>query len=193
MYIDISEIAPYIIVLVLSLAFFVFFIYMGVKSSKIKKQVKKEIQTMKGRLNAQESCLMTHVYGLDLPEDASCHVCICPDRFVFVRNQTDINLLYEKVTDVSIKTNTEIQTHYTSSAGGAVGGALLFGPLGAIIGGRTKKKKDISSTSYLIISYNKGEAVDHICFVVSNFSFAQKCVKAFQSSPSFLTKKTIDL
>lgn len=39
-----------------------------------------------------------------------------------------------------IKTDKEIQQQYVSSVGGAVGGAVLFGPLGAITGGRAKKK-----------------------------------------------------
>ncbi|MEH2944892.1 hypothetical protein VSQ32_19130 [Lachnospiraceae bacterium KK002] len=45
-----------------------------------------------------------------------------------------------KITDMCIKTDKEIQQQYVSSVGGAVGGAVLFGPLGAITGGRAKKK-----------------------------------------------------
>ena len=40
-------------------------------------------------------------------------------------------------------TNEQISKQAVSSAGGAVAGAVLFGPLGAIIGGRAKGVKII--------------------------------------------------
>ena len=50
-------------------------------------------------------------------------------------------LLKEKITDVTMTNDIEIQKNNVSSIGGAVSGAILFGALGAIIGGRAKNKK----------------------------------------------------
>lgn len=46
--------------------------------------------------------------------------------------------------------------------GGAVGGAVLFGPLGAIIGGRAKKKTDKTVHLCLIITYMTDNEVKYI-------------------------------
>lgn len=62
------------------------------------------------------------------------------DRYIFTSGTMNFELEKSKITDMCIKTDKEIQQQYVSSVGGAVGGAVLFGPLGAITGGRAKKK-----------------------------------------------------
>ena len=47
----------------------------------------------------------------------------------------------------------EVISKTTSSAGGAVAGAMLFGPLGAAIGGRAKTSNTYKFTDYLIFTY----------------------------------------
>ena len=96
-----------------------------------------------------------HVNGLPIPENVLCEVFSYPDRIDFKSGTTEIKLPKEKITDISIKTDTEIQQQLVSSAGGAIAGAMLFGSLGAIIGGRVKTKKVKTTTNYLIITYKR--------------------------------------
>ena len=102
-----------------------------------------------------------HVNGLPIPENVLCEVFSYPDRIDFKSGTTEIKLPKEKITDISIKTDTEIQQQLVSSAGGAIAGAMLFGSLGAIIGGRVKTKKVKTTTNYLIITYNLNSALNY--------------------------------
>lgn len=126
-----------------------------------------------------------HVNGLPIPENVLCEMFSYPDRIDFKSGTTEIKLPKEKITDISIKTDTEIQQQLVSSAGGAIAGAMLFGPLGAIIGGRVKTKKVKTTTNYLIITYKSENELKYIGFdIQNNPSSADKLVKEFQKSNS---------
>lgn len=126
-----------------------------------------------------------HVNGLPIPKNVLCEVFSYPDRIDFKSGTTEIKLPKEKITDISIKTDTEIQQQLVSSAGGAIAGAMLFGSLGAIIGGRVKTKKVKTTTNYLIITYKSENELKYIGFdIQNNPSSADKLVKEFQKSNS---------
>lgn len=126
-----------------------------------------------------------HVNGLPIPENVLCEVFSYPDRIDFKSGTTEIKLPKEKITDISIKTDTEIQQQLVSSAGGAIAGAMLFGSLGAIIGGRIKTKKVKTTTNYLIITYKSENELKYIGFdIQNNPPSADKLVKEFQKSNS---------
>ena len=61
-------------------------------------------------------------------------------------------------------------------------GAMMFGPLGAMIGGRAKTKKVIKTTQYLIITYlNQQGEISFIGFDSTyNFRSARKLVDEFR-------------
>ena len=117
-----------------------------------------------------------HISGLPIVEDTLCEVFSFPDRIDFKAGTTEITLSKNKITDISIKTDTEIQNQAVSSVGGAVG---------AIIGGRAKDKKVKTVTNYLIITYSNDGDVKFIVFDTKNNSqSADKLVKEFQKSGS---------
>lgn len=109
-----------------------------------------------------------HMAGLPMAEGAEIFVYRCKDKVVFERNQDTIELEINKVRDILIKTDVEIQKSYVSSAGGAVGGYVLFGPLGAMIGGRAKEKKSTTVEKYLIFAYEKENDLNYISMEVTN-------------------------
>ena len=122
-----------------------------------------------------------HVDGLPIPENTLCEVKSFTDRVEFKAGTTSIKLARKKITDMSIKTDTEIQSQAVSSIGGAIAGSVMFGTLGAIIGGRAKNKKVKTTTKYLIITYTgeQGE-LKYIGFDIKNNSLsASKLVKEF--------------
>ena len=126
-----------------------------------------------------------HISGLPIVEDTLCEVYSFPDRLDFKAGTTEITLPKDKITDMSIKTDTEIQNQAVSSVGGAVAGAMLFGAIGAVIGGRAKNKKVKTVTKYLIITYLGDTEPKFIIFdIKNNPQSADKLVKEFQKTDS---------
>ncbi|PAE20498.1 hypothetical protein CHH80_10825 [Bacillus sp. 7504-2] len=115
-------------------------------------------------------CIMAkHMAGLPLAEGAEVFIYRCPNKVIFERNQDTIELNIDKVRDILIKTDVEIQKSYSSSVGGAVGGYVLFGPLGAMVGGRRKEKESTVTEEFLIFSYiTKENKQEYISFDVTN-------------------------
>lgn len=185
-------IMPYIITIVILLCFAIFCFRMAIVTSKIKKQGKQTRQNKIRELNSKLDGEFFHTIGLSLPEKTYCHVYLCNDKVVIEGNGIAFNLLNDKIIDVSLKTNREIEKVYVSSAGGAVGGALLFGPLGAFVGGRVKEKRNTKTTTYLIFTYDKDGNPDYIAFNVGlNSIKAIKFVDNFRNNNGI--KKEITL
>ena len=119
-----------------------------------------------------------HVNGLPLAENLLCEVFSYPDRIEFKAGTTNIKLAREKITDMCLKFDTEIQNQAVSSIGGAIAGGVMFGTLGAIIGGRAKNKKVKTTTQYY--TGEQGE-LKYIGFdIKNNPPSAAKLVKEFR-------------
>lgn len=160
--------------------------------SKARKIQKNQIQEMKNN-GASIVAAFNHFNGLPLAEGALCQVVSFPDKLIFKSGGIDFDLEKSRITDICIKSETEIQQQYVSSAGGAVAGAVMFGALGALIGGRAKKKTTRTITSYLIITYMKDEEVKYIAFdVLNQFNVANRFVKEFKDN-NIQGQKTISL
>jgi hypothetical protein len=126
-----------------------------------------------------------HVAGLPISQGAECEILYNNEKFAFSGAGVKFNLPVRRVLDVAVKTDTEIQKAYVSSVGGAVGGAVLFGPLGAIIGGRSKQKKTKKVTYYFVLTYKKeDESIDYISFEIKErvHSAAVAAEKFFRSN-----------
>lgn len=148
------------------------------KSSKSKKQQQeKPVQS-----HVSIYICLPHVHGLPLAENVFCGISSYPDKITFHSGTTEINLARSKITNMCVRTDTEIQEQAVSSAGGAVAGAIMFGPLGAVIGGRAKTKKVKTTTHYLIITYlNNQEEISHIGFDATKDIFTvNKLVNEFR-------------
>lgn len=139
----------------------------------------------KTKVNSERlsTSLVKHFTGLPLAEGTNCKIQHNPNDFSFAASGNIFSLSNDKITDMCIKTDAEIQRQYVSSVGGAVGGAVLFGPIGAMIGGRTKEKKMTSITHYLIITYLKDGQVSYICFEINEIDKIQKWINEFQQCP----------
>lgn len=131
------------------------------EASKARKERKAAGITVEGQLK--------HVNGLPIAENQVCKVVSYPDKYEITASGVSFNLPKDRVTDICIKTDVEIQKQAVSSIGGAVAGAVLFGPLGAIIGGRAKDRKVKTTSKYLIFTYMKDEEVKYIGFVLDDF------------------------
>lgn len=139
----------------------------GVYTNPISSEEKNKRENRKEELNAKKAITLPHFYGLPLAEGSMCNLFLCDNKIVIECKGTTFNLDKDKIIDVASKTETEIKKSYVSSAGGAIGGAALFGPLGAIIGGRVKEKTDKQEKEYFIFTYKDKEENKYISFLVN--------------------------
>lgn len=141
-------------------------IIMGIRKSRKKRKANKDAIRQSGILSYT---VFHHVDGLPIPENIECEVKSYTDRIEFKAGTTKIKLARKKITDMCLKFDTEIQNQAVSSVGGAIAGGVMFGTLGAIIGGRVKNKKVATTTQYLIITYTgeQGE-LKYIGFDIKN-------------------------
>jgi len=177
----IGEMLPFFIVIGVLTLFIIFCVRMFVVTSKAKKEGKKKMKNLKNQ-GLSVYAAFHHVNGLPLAENLLCEVFSYPDRIEFKAGTTNIKLAREKITDMCLKFDTEIQNQAVSSIGGAMAGGVMFGTLGAIIGGRAKNKKVKTTTQYLIITYTgeQGE-LKYIGFdIKNNPPSAAKLVKEFR-------------
>lgn len=138
---------------------------------------KKEPSHRRGRAQPRPlfSGRFTHAGGLNLPPDTPCTVSYFPDRLVIYAMGQDFTLGHSRIVSVSTRTAADIQKQYVSSAGGAVAGAMMLGPLGALIGGRTKAKYTRTETRFLIFAYrgkDDGKELDYIILEYSPFNLS---------------------
>ena len=180
-----AELMAYLGILVVLLFMLVICIRMIKITTKARRDSKNKLAESMREIGATDVSDFVHVDGLGLPDGVICQIFTCPDAFVMQRNEMRFRLLYSRIIDATCKTETELQTNYVSSVGGAIGGAYLFGPVGAMIGGRAKKKQDRTVHRYLIFAYDKEGATKFLTFdCTNNVLQAQKVLQAYDANRS---------
>lgn len=170
----------------------IIFALIGLKVSALlpKDKEKKERLEETGYLESTNLVLES---GLSISEKVLCKLTYYKDKLIIEGSGVTYNLPTDRLIDMDIKSNVEIETFYNSSIGGAVGGAAVLGTLGAIIGGRRKKKKIRKTEYFLVITYDKDDEVNFVVFNIDkNPLKARKFVKIFKKS-GIRHEKTIDL
>lgn len=178
-----GEIGPLFVLIGVLILFLIFCIVMFIKTSQARKIAMKQQANMLAEKNATIVGKFQHVNGLPVAEGVSCLIASRVDKYEISANGITFDLEKNKVTDICIKTDVDIQKHYVSSVGGAVGGAFLFGPVGAMIGGRAKEKRTSKVFSYLIFTYTSDEEIKHVGFDVTyNLQNAQEFISEFKAT-----------
>ncbi len=135
-----------------------------------------------------------HINGLPFAEGIFCLIHLQTDGIKITGNNMELTLNDQKILNMCVKTDVEIQKQYTSSIGGAVAGGVLFGPVGAIIGGRTQEKKTKTTHYYLIITYKKDNEVQYIGFDMSTSpGVVRKFVNEFSIGRENTVAESIEL
>lgn len=120
--------------------------------------------------------------GLPVPEDTLCQIYYFDDHVEVVAGGVEYTLRMEKIQSVSIETSGKTQTQFVSSAGGAMLGAAVAGPIGAAFGGRVKEKSKTTITSYLVFSYiNKDGDVAYMAFDATHTPKCRDMAQLFQA------------
>ena len=103
--------------------------------------------------------------GLPVAEGTLCQIYYFDDCLEIVAAGVEYTLKMEQVQDISIQTQSNVQSQFVSSSGGAILGAAIAGPVGAAVGGRVKEKKTQKRVSYMVITYtDKSGSVANIVF-----------------------------
>lgn len=164
----------------------VFMFRKGTPEGKVRAQEKATLKAQRAQKKRDEieawvrGIDAAHMDGLPLSEGAPCSLTYEETALHIKGGGNTFNLALHKITDIDIKTDVEIQKAYISSAGGALGGAMLFGALGAIIGGRVKEKTTRSCENYLIVTYTAEEKVNYMSFKIPDVYRARQFMQLVQ-------------
>ena len=130
---------------------------------------------------------LLHKFGLPILENSKCEVFSYADKIEFKSRTTVVTLARDKITDMAIKTYTQVRHQLVSSAGDAIAGAMAFGSIGASIGGRIRNEKIITSTKYLFITYTDNRRrISYLCFDITTYPenmskyYASELVREFK-------------
>lgn len=125
-----------------------------------------------------------HCTGLPIAEDIDCTLYAFSDKLVLSASGADFAINFDKVTDIQYLSEKDVQHIVHSSVSGAIAGSLLFGTLGAIIGGRAKTKTQTSYSYYLIITYKNtnDELAVMALECLNNISFPEKFIQEFRDN-----------
>ena len=135
---------------------------------------------------------LTFVYGLPLMQGIMCKVKSTPGEIIIEAQGTVFKLDKSKIASITIEKNISTHTQTYSSAGGALAGAIMFGAVGAAIGGRAKTKQITEKKKYIVITYSDNEnSVKNIIF---DYNGGVGLVLDFKASPKLsVTGNTVQL
>lgn len=136
-------------------------VYYVVRTTKINKARRQEFLKRTGCVKMGE---MPHICGLPVIKGAMCQVGINNQEFVFQKEDKLITLPLNRVIDVGVKNKEEIRSYYVSNAGTAIAGGMMFGEIGALLGGQPEKVTETIRSQFFIIIYHDGNSVSTLMF-----------------------------
>lgn len=107
-------------IVVILLIFILLCLFMVYYTSHQKSKTKKNINNLMNERNATLFVTLSHFYGLPVAQNTITQILSCPNEYEFLANNTSFKLSKEKVTDISITTDVDIQKNNVSSIGGAI-------------------------------------------------------------------------
>ncbi len=144
---------------------------------------KKSIKEGRDARGASFSAKFKHATGLPIAQSDLVDLYVCENHLAIESSAAKSKLDYERIRDASIVSSTEIINQRVSSIGGAVAGAVIFGPLGAIIGGRSKNHKTKKIDKFLVVVYDKKDNLEQLAFSIEDATAelnAQKLIAAIK-------------
>lgn len=140
-----------IFMVVIFLALIIYSIWYYAKEKDAESKNKEELKLKMNEYNSIFTTKINHICGLPLVENSECIINLCEDRIVIESSGNIYKLQKDKIKDMNIKTSKEVQ----NSLSGAVGGAMLLGPIGAFLYGTTAEFH-----RFFIIIYKNKENID---------------------------------
>ncbi len=164
--------------------------FLGEKTTYYKNPLERELGlTTKSESEIFALMSAKHISGLPVAEGVPVKIAANRERILFVHNSQEMSLSAEKIQDVSIKTDAEIQSSYVSSIGNALLGAHFFGAAGAVIGGQAREKRTIIETHFLVVAYLKQGEPAYLSFQIENLQCANAICAFFNSKATPLPQR----
>ncbi len=173
---------------------FLFEKYFDAKSGKTeaKKRRKQKIKQRKKEM-AKRVIQVIHIGGLSLSPQTFCSIEMNENAFIIRGAGNEFYLNKDKVTDISVKSDLEMQMQYVSYTGGAAAGRMTLGSLGAMNGRHEQNK---IRKSYLVFTYRNHNDINYLVFSIIGMPVfrALKWIKQFYAQrPENDANSTIEL
>lgn len=146
------------------------------EEARIQKRIQQRAQAEMLRQRRLKVLRGDHMTGLPLPQGADCSLCFDEGRLTISGGGQEFRLSYDKVVSIELHTDVDIQKSYVSSVGGAVGGYMLFGELGAMVGGRAKERTSTVEEYYALVTYLKEGTSAGLSFRTMDGALAQEII-----------------
>lgn len=175
------------ILLYIAVAILIFIAYIAIQGNNEKKMMQDEIELSGCEYNAIYSMSITHVNGLPLSEGTECVLHLGYPNIVTEGTGEIYKISTDRIVDMNIKNSKEIQ----NSLSGAIGGAILFGAIGAYLGATNTE-----THNFLLITYRNKEGNEKtVCFDIKDDLKKLKMVYDFvdEFKSNITEKKEIEL
>jgi hypothetical protein len=135
----------------------------------------------------QKVSLGNLVEGLPIPQNTDLTIKLTPSELSMVGNGQEFEINFSKLMMIDIKSDVEMEKIIQQSAPGMVIGAVTFGVIGAMIGGRVKTKEKRVVNHFLIVNYQTDELKTIVIDVTKDWHNAAQLVDYFRKlNPSYL-------
>lgn len=131
--------------------------------------------------------------GLPLAKGARCTLLLNRKTLIIRGGGVTFSIGCDKVTDMAVQTQTQLQHYFASSAGGALAGGMLFGPIGAAYGGRMRHIKVQEQTDYLVITYWKEQDLSCLLFRLTTPGDRKRARKLVAKKQQLITKNDVSV
>ena len=134
------------------------------------------------------------VEGLPVPQNSDLSIKLTPDTMTIVGCGQEFEINFSKLTLVDLKSDVEMEKIIKQSAPGMIIGAVAFGVIGAMIGGRVQTKEKRVVNHFLLVSYQSDELKTIVIDATKDWYNAAQMVDYFRKlnpTPAKLNKVSL--
>lgn len=133
------------------------------------------------------------IEGLPIPQNTELSIKLTPDAVSIIGSGQQFEIDFSKLQLVDVKSDVEMEKIIKQSAPGMIIGAVAFGLLGAMVGGRVQTKEKRVVSHFLIISYQSDELKSIVIEVTKDWYNAAGLVDYFRKLKPNTTPKKVEL